>query len=158
MLSVSAVQAVKVILGPRGWQLWSRILYFGGFFIFHFFIFFYISYSGFFPCENIDGLVQDYSNSTAIERELLQSCTLAIDISATLCRAPNTPDSKIHGANMRATWVLSAPDGPHVGLMNLAIRDCCNENLKNNRLHSILFSERHKYDIWCEASMVRSSG
>ena len=32
------------------------------------------------------------------------------------------PDSKVHGANMGPTWVLSAPDGPHVGLMNLAIR------------------------------------
>ena len=31
-------------------------------------------------------------------------------------------DSKIHGANMGPTWVLSAPDGPHVGPMNLAIR------------------------------------
>ena len=28
-----------------------------------------------------------------------------------------------HGANMRPTWVLLAPDGPHVGPMNLAIRD-----------------------------------
>ena len=32
------------------------------------------------------------------------------------------PDSKVHGANMGHTWVLSAPDGPHVGPMNLAIR------------------------------------
>ena len=32
------------------------------------------------------------------------------------------PDSKIHGANMGPTWVLSAPDGPHVGPMNLALR------------------------------------
>ena len=32
------------------------------------------------------------------------------------------PDRKIHGANMGPTWVLSAPDGPHVGPMNLAIR------------------------------------
>ena len=32
-------------------------------------------------------------------------------------------DSKVHGANMGPTWVLSAPDGPHVGPMNLAIRD-----------------------------------
>ena len=28
----------------------------------------------------------------------------------------------VHGANMGPTWVLSAPDGPHVGPMNLAIR------------------------------------
>ena len=33
------------------------------------------------------------------------------------------PESKVHGANMEPTWVLSAPDGPHVGPMNLAIRD-----------------------------------
>ena len=31
------------------------------------------------------------------------------------------PDSKVHGANMGPTWVLSAPGEPHVGLMNLAI-------------------------------------
>ena len=29
------------------------------------------------------------------------------------------PDSKVHGANMGPAWVLSAPDGPHVGPMNL---------------------------------------
>ena len=33
------------------------------------------------------------------------------------------PDSKVHVANMGPTWVLSAPDEPHVGPMNLAIRD-----------------------------------
>ena len=32
------------------------------------------------------------------------------------------PDSKVHGANMGPTWVLLAPDGPHVGPMNFAIR------------------------------------
>ena len=32
------------------------------------------------------------------------------------------PDSKVLGANMGPTWVLSAPDGPRVGPMNLAIR------------------------------------
>ena len=31
------------------------------------------------------------------------------------------PDNKVHGANMGPTWVLSAPDGPQVGPMNLAI-------------------------------------
>ena len=34
----------------------------------------------------------------------------------------NIPDSKVHGANMGPTWVLPAPDGPHVGPINLAIR------------------------------------
>ena len=32
------------------------------------------------------------------------------------------PDNKVHRANIGPTWVLSAPDGPHVGPMNLAIR------------------------------------
>ena len=36
----------------------------------------------------------------------------------------NTSDSNVRGANMGPTWVLSAPDGPHVGPMNLAIKDC----------------------------------
>ena len=35
----------------------------------------------------------------------------------------NTPDSKVHGANMGPTWVLSAPDGPHIVPMNLALWD-----------------------------------
>ena len=33
------------------------------------------------------------------------------------------PDSKVHGANMGPTWVLSAPDGPHIVPMDLAIRN-----------------------------------
>ena len=32
------------------------------------------------------------------------------------------PDSTVHGVNMGPTWVLLAPDGTHVGPMNLAIR------------------------------------
>ena len=32
------------------------------------------------------------------------------------------PDSKVHGANMGPTLVMSAPYGPHVGPMNLAMR------------------------------------
>ena len=32
-----------------------------------------------------------------------------------------SPDSKVHGVNMGHTWVLSAPDGPNVGPMNLAL-------------------------------------
>ena len=36
--------------------------------------------------------------------------------------AGDYPGSKVHGANMGPSWVLAAPDGPHVGPMNLAIR------------------------------------
>ena len=32
------------------------------------------------------------------------------------------PDSKVHGTNMGPIWVLSAPDGPHVSPINLAIK------------------------------------
>ena len=32
------------------------------------------------------------------------------------------PESKVYGANMGPTWVVSVLDGPHVGPMNLAIR------------------------------------
>ena len=38
------------------------------------------------------------------------------------------PDSKVHGAKMGPNWVLSAPDGPHVGPMNFAIRVILSEN------------------------------
>ena len=33
-----------------------------------------------------------------------------------------SPDGKVHGANMGPTWVLSAPDGPHVGPIYLGIK------------------------------------
>ena len=35
----------------------------------------------------------------------------------------DSPDSKVHGANMGPTWALSVPDGLHVVPMNLAIRE-----------------------------------
>ena len=31
--------------------------------------------------------------------------------------------NQVHGANMGPIWVLSVPDGPHVGPLNLAIRE-----------------------------------
>ena len=37
-------------------------------------------------------------------------------------RCNKIPDSKVNGAKTRPTWILLAPDGPHVGPMNLAIR------------------------------------
>ena len=38
-------------------------------------------------------------------------------------KSRNNPDSKVHRAIMGPLWVLSAPDGPCVGPMNLAIRE-----------------------------------
>ena len=43
-----------------------------------------------------------------------------------VCVVVYNPDSKVHGATMGPTWVLSAPDGPHIGPMNLAIRGVSN--------------------------------
>ena len=60
------------------------------------------------------------------EHQLVLPCTMqqmpkTMDVDQGTKRT--TPDSKVHGANMGTTWVLSAPDGPHVSPMNLAIRD-----------------------------------
>ena len=51
------------------------------------------------------------------------------------------PDSKVHGANMEPTWVLSAPDGSHVGPMNLAIWGV-NHHLKYSTLASSAIERR----------------
>ena len=48
------------------------------------------------------------------------------------------PDNKVHGANMGPTWVLSAPDGPHVGPMSLAIRV----------VTRFILSKWHEYGWW----------
>ena len=55
------------------------------------------------------------------------------------------PDSKIHGANMGPTWVLSAPDGPHVGPMDLAIRDTGHCIWQNN--HVVITQYMCPYDV-----------
>ena len=41
------------------------------------------------------------------------------------------PDSKVHGANSGPTWVLSDPDGPHVGPRNHAIREGSKECIQH---------------------------
>ena len=41
---------------------------------------------------------------------------------SSIATCPIHPDCKVHGDNMGPTWVLSAPDGPHVDTMNLVIR------------------------------------
>ena len=49
-------------------------------------------------------------------------CEMYVLLHMVVCYCRN-PDGKVHGAIMGPTWVLSAPDGPHVGPMNLAIRE-----------------------------------
>ena len=78
----------------------------------------------------IDGLVQERCNYIANALELGLSCTnpsiwyMVRDSCWPLIGPKHciTPDSKVQGANMGPTWVLSAPDGPHVGPMNLTTR------------------------------------
>ena len=48
------------------------------------------------------------------------------------CKGNRIPDSKVHGANMGSTWVLSAPDGPHAGPMNFAIWEVFGENVSRS--------------------------
>ena len=52
------------------------------------------------------------------------------------------PDSKVHGAYMGPTWGRQDPGGPHVGPMNLAIRECnglaLNKQQANLQMHYIL--------------------
>ena len=62
------------------------------------------------------------------------------------------PDSKIHGANMGPTWALSDPDGPHVGPMNLAIRDyeCrCSISVRLLKDKVLLFWQIVAFNIGC---------
>ena len=58
----------------------------------------------------------------------------------------NCPDNKFHGATIRPTWALSAPDGPHVCPMNLAIRVIMELHNGILELHkySSVFKQRHK--------------
>ena len=52
-----------------------------------------------------------------------------------------TTDSKVHVAHMGPTWVLSSPGGPHIGPMNLAIRDfmlTCSIDLRLAEEQSVL--------------------
>ena len=66
--------------------------------------------------------------------------------------ARSTPDSKVHGANMGPTWVLSTPDGPHVGPMIFAIRGCY--VLLTAIICHPLSTCQHKSEGWWEAFYI----
>ena len=73
------------------------------------------------------------SSLNVVTSESLESFSTAGGLHNMTC-ASNYPDSEVHGGNMGPTWVLSAPDGPHVGPMNLVIRvDDVSESLMRNR-------------------------
>ena len=50
------------------------------------------------------------------------SCPSVVIGGSTSVNGNSYSNSKVCGANMGPNWVLSAPDGPHVDPMNLAIR------------------------------------
>ena len=52
----------------------------------------------------------------------------------------NSPDSKFHGANMGATWGRQDPEGPHVGLVNLALWEYLETSNHN--------SDHNKFSCW----------
>ena len=52
---------------------------------------------------------------------IIDSCLHSSVVITTCIWVHSVPDSKVHGANMGPTWVLSAPGVPHVGPMDLAI-------------------------------------
>ena len=59
-------------------------------------------------------------------------------------------DSKIHGANMGPTWVLSGPGGSHVSPMNLAISKLHGSYVYDNIQHKVL----SKSDTFIEMYML----
>ena len=69
----------------------------------------------------LDGIYEYYYQMISSDRQVI--CFWLDNAVTILCLKYDSPDSKVHGANMGPTWVLSVPDGPHVGPMNLAIRE-----------------------------------
>ena len=74
-------------------------------------------------CANISKhiFLKEAPGGLSIYKDTNNLSLLRINISSTTTCF--NPDSKVHGANMGPTWVLLAPDGPHVGPMNLAIME-----------------------------------
>ena len=71
------------------------------------------------------------------------------------------PDSKVHGANMGPIWVLSAPDGPHVGPMNFAIRvrlpnTCAMSVSRNyNKSKCIFMFPEKQFSTSCDTKIIQ---
>ena len=69
------------------------------------------------------------------------------NISCELWSYNDRPDSKVHGANMGPTWVLSAPDGHHDGPTNLAIRAVCHGRLSPDMISHIDVSRKRPQKV-----------
>ena len=66
-------------------------------------------------------MIKTYNTSCRKRAENTRSVVGYVKLSGHSMRE-EIPDGKVHGTNMGPTWFLSAPDGPNVGLMNLAIK------------------------------------
>ena len=71
----------------------------------------------------------------------------------TPCYIVDIPNNMIHGANMGPTWVLSAPDGPHIGPMIFAIWDDLVMVYKVGDLWCIVWNS---YDVLYGGMMIHS--
>ena len=69
-------------------------------------------------CVKFESKYEDFHTKNAFENII---CNMVAILFWSLC-FDTVPDDKVHGANIGPTWVLSAPDGSHVGSMNVAIR------------------------------------
>ena len=60
----------------------------------------------------------------------LNGAVMLLSSNLVLIQHENIPDRKVHGANMGPTWVLSAPDGPHVFIVYVKLPQMsrCHEN------------------------------
>ena len=72
-------------------------------------------------------LLRSQSSVRSSSLSSARRCFMCSALSYRLCPAlmdldHGCPYSKGHGASMRSTWVLSAPDGPQVGPIDLTIR------------------------------------
>ena len=62
------------------------------------------------------------------------------------------PNSKVHGANMGPSWVLSALDGPHVGPINLAIKVVIFHVGGDNGVSSVINNVQASWE-WLDSAM-----
>ena len=89
-----------------------------------------------------------YTEKTKFHFECGRSyCNHPVDLyNRAICSAFSV-ESKVHGANMGPSWVLPPPDGPHLGLMNLAIRVNSFENAII-KTYNHIFQAPMSYDNW----------
>ena len=109
-LSCTPGRVIRVVLGTScpGYELsWVRVVHN--------------------PCDMSAGCVRSIDRylRLLVEKTIPDESfyTLQLGRSIYYIKVGCIPDSKVHGVNTGPTGVLSAPDGPHVGPMNLAIWD-----------------------------------